>query len=237
MYGVSVCIAAYNAHKYIKECLDSIAQQSWFQVNQNYEILIGIDNCQKTLRQVKKIMKNYKNLRVFMMRSNEGAYITINSLFYLAKYDYVVRFDADDIMHSNCIQESVSMMSFYDYVRFKFRNFYEDTEGRRPEVQIGHAIGMFRKNVIHHYGYFRPWRCSADTEMLRRLRKFIRVGISDGVLFSRRICKESLTTNEKTGMQSPLRTYYKRFIEKSYYPNSASAIIQCVTNSYDEVYE
>ena len=56
--GVSVCITAYNVQNYIKECLDSVIRQTWFKEHNNWEIIIGVDGCQKTLDYLKKIMHN-----------------------------------------------------------------------------------------------------------------------------------------------------------------------------------
>ena len=41
--GVSVCITAYKSDKYIKECLDSIMNQTWFKTHDNWEIIVGVD--------------------------------------------------------------------------------------------------------------------------------------------------------------------------------------------------
>ena len=55
--GISILIAAYNADKYIKECINSITTIT------PHEILVGIDGCKKTLNVVNKL-KN-ENLKVF----------------------------------------------------------------------------------------------------------------------------------------------------------------------------
>lgn len=235
-FGVSVCITAYNATRFIKECLDSVAQQSWFREHDNYEILVGVDNDPKTMRYLQKIMNQYKNLRVFMMNSNDGTYITMNTLIYLTKYDFVVRFDADDIMYTNCIEDAMNLRNRYDFVRFKFRNFYETDFRWNHEVLIAHGIGMFRKSSLRHYGCFRPWRIAADTELLYRLKAFIRCGCTESVVFSRRVYEGSLTTAQGTKMRSPLRQYYTSIINSARYPTAVSAIIPCVTNSYTEIY-
>ena len=235
-FGVSVCITAFQATRFIKECLDSVEQQTWFRERDNYEILVGVDNDPKTMRYLRKIMPNYKHIRVFMMNSNEGTYVTINTLFYLTKYDFVVRFDADDIMHANCIEEAMNKRNQYDFVRFKFRNFYETDFRWNNEVLIAHGIGLFRKSIIRHYGYFRPWRIAADTELLYRLRKFIREGSTDSVVFARRVYDGSLTTAQNTKMKSPLRQYYASIIKSAHYSNAVSAIIPTVTNKYKEVF-
>ena len=72
--GVSVCITAYKAEEYIKECLDSVLKQTWFKKHKNWEIIVGIDGCEKTLEYMKSIMHLYKNIRVLMMDSNRGLY-------------------------------------------------------------------------------------------------------------------------------------------------------------------
>ena len=233
--GVSVCITAYKATRFIKECLDSVANQSLFLKSDNYEILVGIDNDQETLRYLQTIAPQYKNLRLLMMDSNEGTYITTNTLFEAAKYDYVARFDADDIMQENCIEEALAKIGDCDYVRFKFHNFYETDKVRWHDVLIAHGIGMFKRNTIREYGYFRPWRIAADTELLHRLRDFIRIGSTEGVVFERRVYDGSLTTAEKTKQQSQLRNYYAYVIKNSKYISVIKATIPMVTNTYQEV--
>ena len=46
--GVSICIAAYKADKYIKETLDSVNAQTWFKTNDNWECIVGVDGCRQT---------------------------------------------------------------------------------------------------------------------------------------------------------------------------------------------
>ena len=41
--GVSICITAYDSCDYIKECLDSVVSQTWFEDCNNWEIIVGVD--------------------------------------------------------------------------------------------------------------------------------------------------------------------------------------------------
>ena len=234
--GVSICITAYKATRFIKECLDSIERQSWFRTHDNYEILVGVDDDTETLEYLRGIMSQYKHIRVFMMNSNEGTYITMNTLMQLAQYEYVVRFDADDIMYGDCILEAMKQIFNSDFVRFKFRNFYETDKVTWPEILIAHAIGMFRKSRILKFGGFRPWRIAADTDILNRTKGFIRFSMTENVVFDRRVYDGSLTTSDKTKQNSQIRNYYSHFIKNTRYSTAMSAIIQCVTNQYYEVF-
>ena len=65
--GVTVCITAYKSKDYIKECLDSVVKQTWFENNDNFEIIVGIDGCQERLEYIKTIMNNYKNRLVVLL--------------------------------------------------------------------------------------------------------------------------------------------------------------------------
>ena len=95
--------------KYIKDCLDSVVNQTWFKTHNDWEIIVGVDCCEKTLSQLKTIMHNYKNLRVFMMDSNNGTYITSNTIMSNATYENIFRFDGDDIMCPNLVEKIMTM--------------------------------------------------------------------------------------------------------------------------------
>ena len=101
---IPITITAFKNEKYIKETLDSISEQTYFKNNDDWEILIGVDGCNKTLKYLHSIMQNYKNLRVFMMEENRGTYITTNTMMSIAQYDNLLRFDADDIMFSYLVE-------------------------------------------------------------------------------------------------------------------------------------
>jgi len=52
MDGLSIIISAYNSSDYIIECLNSIRHQMYFHNHNNYEILLGVDHCESTLKTV-----------------------------------------------------------------------------------------------------------------------------------------------------------------------------------------
>lgn len=56
--GISIILTAWQTQKFIEESLDSIEQQTYFANFNDYEILLGIDGCEKTLEKVKKYNTN-----------------------------------------------------------------------------------------------------------------------------------------------------------------------------------
>lgn len=48
-------------------------------------------------------MHKYKNLRVMIMNENVGTYVTCNTIMSKARYEWLMRFDSDDVMYENMV--------------------------------------------------------------------------------------------------------------------------------------
>ena len=227
MEGVSICITAYDACDYIKESLDSVISQTWFKTHDNWEIIVGVDGCEKTLEYLKTIMHNYKNLKVWMMDSNQGTYVTSNTIMVNSTYDNLFRFDADDIMFPDLVETVMNQNSDCSFMRYGYIN--EELKG------IHKGAIYIKKPVFLKYGGFKPWICSGDIELYYRLKNIERYKELDDVLCYYRRNENSLTRSEETGIHSELRKNYHKQI-KSNITNPEEAIIECVTNTYKEIF-
>lgn len=229
--GVSICITAYKAQDYIKECLDSVIKQTWFKDNDNFEIIVGIDGCETTLEYMKTIMHNYKNLKVLMMDSNKGTYITSNTIMSIAKYENLFRFDSDDIMCANLVETVMNKKGDCKLVRYHLKDFGDD----KNEVAVAHGTIYIRKSTFVKYGGFRPWPCGADTEIYYRLKNIESVKNLKDILMLRRVHESSLTRSKSTGYKSELRNKYKKIIKEMVISKPSDAIIKITTNTYNEI--
>ena len=229
--GVTICITAYKAKDYIKECLDSVVKQTWFENNDNFEIIVGIDGCQETLEYMKTIMNNYKNLKVWMMDSNKGTYITSNTIMSNATYENVFRFDSDDIMCSNLVETVMNNKGNCKLVRYYLKDFGDD----KNEVAVAHGTIYINKSTFIKYGGFRPWPCGADTEIYHRLMKIESVKNIRKILMLRRVHDSSLTRSKDTGYKSELRNKYKKLIKDMGISKPSDAVIKMTTNTYKEI--
>ena len=235
-HGISIIITAYQMKDYIKETLDSISEQTYFKNNDDWEILVGVDGCNETLRYVQSIMENYTNLRVFMMEENKGTYITTNTIMSIAKYEFLLRFDADDIMFSYLVELLINESEFYNYDRiyFKGKNF-----GKNSEKILWADGQIFMKHwVFDYFGGFMPWRCAADTEFIFRVDQFINVEKINIILFKRRIHQSNLTVQKKTKMESNFRKLHSRYIKtvSTNINNVNDAVIIKIINNYYEIF-
>lgn len=234
MEGVSILVTAYKSKKYIKECLDSINNQVWFKENDNYEILLGIDGCLDTLKYIKNIMHSYNNLRVFMMDSNKGTYITTNTLISISKYDYLMRFDSDDIMCPTMISKSFNRIEKFDLLRYNFRNFRKDINNKDNKNRTSCGVIFFRREILDKLGGFYGVKCAADSDFLNRTKILkYKIGIISEELFHRRLHNDSLSQSKETKKNSQIRRKAKQYFRKQLKENIT--FVKIKTNKYNEI--
>jgi hypothetical protein len=205
----SILLTAYNTQDFIEECLDSIERQTYFINNNKYEILLGIDGCNDTLNKVKEIKDKYRNLNIFMMYENKGTYITTNTLLDYVNYDNVIRFDTDDIMEDNMIEEVVNNKKDNDLMRLGCVDFGEKSSNNISPMD---GVIYFRYEIMNIAGGYVSWLCGGDSEFIYRVRKYVKISNLNLKLFKRRIHKNSLTNKKDTRFGSKIREDYKKIL-------------------------
>lgn len=232
--GVSICLTAYNVQDFIEETLDSVQNQTWFKTHDNWEMIVGIDGCMKTLEKVRSIMGKYKHLRVFMMQSNCGTYVTTNTVMAAAKYDGLIRFDCDDIMAPTMVETIMKEKDDADYVYFQMENF-----GKKVGVTKTCGQVWMSHSVFDEFGGYLPWTCSADAELEIRMKHVAKIKHIKKVLMKRRVHEGNLTRRKETSYTSALRGENNRYIS-SYsrtVKTKQDAVIARFTNSYIEIFD
>jgi glycosyltransferase involved in cell wall biosynthesis len=101
---VSIIIPAYNAALYIEETIQSIYQQSHY----GWEVIIVNDG---STDRTTEIIKSFKDPRVqCISQKNAGVAAARNKGLHFAKGEFVVFFDADDIMTPEFLSERVKAL-------------------------------------------------------------------------------------------------------------------------------
>ncbi len=215
--GYSILIASYKMSEFIEECLDSVKNQTFFKENNDYEVLVGIDGCQDTLKKVNEIKHSYPiNFKFYFMNENKGMYITTNTLLVNSIYDKIICFGSDDIMMLKMIEKINNQISDYDVLKFKAAEFSEDIKNYKVSSTPLDGVACYKRNVYDIFGGYKPWRTSADSDFLFRTRQFIKEKHIPHCLYYRRIHKNSLTQSSETGYNSSLRENYKKQIKYHY---------------------
>lgn len=219
--GWSVLVPAYNAQDYIEQCLDSIQNQTYFKDNDDYEIILGVDACQKTLDKVNQIKGNYKNLRIYYLEENGGCYVTLNTILYKCMYDKTLTVGADDKLFPSAIEKINPHMEENDVCYYYIQNAYPDG---RQEISAKHCEGVAAikfKVWEETLGYYWKWRTSGDSDTEIRIQKAgIQTFIINKPLYWRRIHPNSLTQSSETGYNSDYRRKVNMNLGNKIYRNA-----------------
>jgi glycosyltransferase involved in cell wall biosynthesis len=211
--GVSIIIPTYKVPEYLYECVESIKSQI---INYEIEIIIGIDNCPETLNHVKENKEFYDGIKICYFNESLGPYIIKNNLVDVAKYEYILFFDSDDIMNPGMLDNFYQNIIEHNYVWLKFKNF-KKVNGIIEFTTFEWAYGVFgiTKSLFNKFVGFESWICNADVEFYQRLifNNYEPFKI-EGISFNRRLHEINLTVDEKTKMSSSLRKEYRLLINR-----------------------
>lgn len=121
---ISIIVPVYNVEKYLKQCLESIKNQSYT----NFEVIMINDG---STDNSKIICEHYtKDFRFILInQKNQGAFEARNTGLKNISGEYVLFVDSDDWLESNCIEECIyeiqknsSDIIFFPYIKEKKLN-------------------------------------------------------------------------------------------------------------------
>ena len=129
---VSVIIPSYNHQDYVKECIDSIANQTY----QNIEIIVIDDgSSDNTYDVVKKVLSGYTERFKFISvqkQENAGTATTWNRLIKKTSGKYIYPIDSDDVSKPTAIQKEVEFLESHpDYGLVVGDNEFIDEDSKR----------------------------------------------------------------------------------------------------------
>ena len=219
---ISIIITAYKTQDYIEECLLSIQNQTYFKNHDNYEILVAVDNDEKTLKKLMKLRSKINRLKIYNSSKNVGTYILRNSLVQKSNGKYLLFFDSDDILCDDTIKNIMSLDK-HDYVRFRFSDYIDIDDGYvKIQKYYSVAAGAFwvSREIFNKIGGFQSWFCSADREFMIRSRhnKIPYSVINQKYSMYRRVHSNNLSSNNTTsvtGNKSLLRNSYHLWMKNN----------------------
>lgn len=105
MKKVSVIIPLYNEEKYIKECLESVINQTY----KNLEIIVVDDNSTDNSLKIVKEIKD-KRIKVIKLKQNNGVANARNKGVEKATGDYICFLDSDDFWVKDKIKKQIKFI-------------------------------------------------------------------------------------------------------------------------------
>lgn len=233
---VSVIIPTFGNVDFLKECLDSVVKSC--SELQNFEILVGIDKCEKTLKFVQDNIFDFR-IKFFYFDENVGPYVIKNTLSKVSKSENLIFFDSDDVMSDNMISKIIDDLIVYECVKPMYHNFREKINYNDPKYKsysnlFGEGVFGIRKHIFLHFNGFEGWRCAADSDfMVRAQKNNVTFKETEETLFYRRIHENGLTTNPETNYGSKLR---KQYIQLTNSKTNFGPLNELKTSTFTRIY-
>lgn len=231
---ISIIIPTYNTPNYLNDCLISVIESI---KDINSEILVGIDNCEKT----KYFIENNdfdSRIKFFYFEKNVGPYVLKNSLSKISNSDILLFFDSDDIMKDSMIHKILQTQKTNEFVKPMYSDFDNDKKNinlsKEKTDTYGEGVFSIKKSLFLGMNGFEDWRCAADSDFMKRLYKNNKkFNYTDSILFYRRVHSNNLTNNPETNFSSELRAHYFSLSKnKTYF----GPLPELITESYIEIY-
>jgi glycosyltransferase involved in cell wall biosynthesis len=234
-YDISLVVPTFDNVEYLDDFITSVIQsKKTFDI----EVLIGIDNCEKTKEYV---IRNFKFFdpcfKFYFFDKNVGPYLIRNSLSKLASSEKILFVDSDDILHTNLIGDVINSLNTYDIIRFKFYNFTQKNEieiFKQENINPFLSIGQFgiKKQLLLNFKGFEPWVCSADSEFkMREELNNVNTLLINTILYYRRRHEKSLTKKKETNFDSQIRKNYKSIINRRKEQKLSTKTTEMVTSN------
>ena len=180
---ISVVTSVYNGEAFLKECVDSVLNQTF----QDFEYII-LNN--GSTDRTPEILAKYKDPRLLIIQQeNLGIARSLNKGIHMANSEIIARLDADDFSDPNRLEKQINFMSQHpeivlcgsrfnvllgsDYIDYPIRSL-EGDEAIRKSMScfnpFSHSTVVFRKAAfIQSGGYSEKFIFGQDYELWSRL--------------------------------------------------------------------
>lgn len=141
---ITVILPLHNSEKYIKECMDSIINQTLQEIE-----IICIDSGSDA---TSDIIRSYaeKDRRVHYLYDSNSSYgYKINKGISLAQGTYIAIVESDDYIRIDMLQILFESAEKYhvDFIKADYKKFI-DISGRRIESEVKHLVNQSRYNCV-----------------------------------------------------------------------------------------
>lgn len=212
---ISVIVPLYNCDKYIKECLESLLQQTYT----NFEIIVVNDG---STDNSENIVKQFQDEKITIInQENRGLFHTRISGLKAAKGDICMFLDADDILNKEALETVQEYFTNgYDCIIYKLASFSQkDEKTYHYEQAIFSHNTCFQQTDRNHLlsilftsGKLNSIVCKAFKKELidvKKLSQYPRIAIGEDALFT----LELFTNMTRTIYLDSILYYYRQQAE------------------------
>lgn len=228
---LSVVMAVYNGEQHLMAALDSILAQTC----SDFECVIIDDaSTDATPRLLQEYAARDKRLRVYRNEQNLRLAASLNRGVALARGQYIVRTDADDICMPDRFEKQLSFMREHPSVGVSYCKFFTLCEGTLTPCGMGsrcdadsvrarflffnpvlHPGVIARREVMRHFAYDPARTCSEDMDLwMRMLTSGVEIVCQNDYLMLYRLHVASISASTKGRQAKEVTDLERAFYEK-----------------------
>lgn len=237
---VSVIIPAYNADRYLSECLLSIVNQTL----RDIEIIVVNDGSQDNTKNIIDRFAALDSRIKPVNQKNSGVTVALNKGIALATSTYIARMDADDIsavdrlekqyLYLQAHPECTLLGTEYEVIDIHGNTLSEtNTPNLDDDIRIAlrlnspfaHGSVMYRRSDFKAVGGYRKEAGAAeDYDLWIRLAERGKLFILEDILFKWRLGDNNITTVNSSGVEKGAASVRKIMLDKQLYLTTAKEI-------------
>ena len=149
MVKISVVVPVYNTENYLRECLDSIVNQTF----EDIEIICINDGSSDNSLEILKEYEKLDDRITVISQENSGLSITRNNGIKLANGKYIYLIDSDDYLEVTALEElfNISKEKNLDLLIFKLINFDDGNDKKYTSDYYEMDSLMYLKDKVFSY--------------------------------------------------------------------------------------
>lgn len=152
---VSCIIPCYNSQQFINECLESIKNQTY----KNLELIFiddgSIDDTYNILLRFKKDnLESFESIKILQHKKNRGICAAFNTALKQIHGEFLCWFDSDDILDKQCVQKKIEFLKSntqYKCVMARAKVFKDDIGNELGSLGDEKRIGSIFANYLFQY--------------------------------------------------------------------------------------
>ena len=206
---VSVYTCAYNAEKFIGQCVSSVLWSNRYLPEPFEYVFVDDGSSDRTIMELSKYVTDDRRIKILMNEQNEGLAFSSNKALNHCRGNYVMRVDADDWLIPGSIHRMIQEMDKTG-AGIIYSGYHETDENgvRTKEVlpDINHHAGcaLMEKRMINEIRFTDGLRHWDSLDLYNRIKaKNFRVGyINDPLWYYRRSLKSLSSKNTKDRLKA-----------------------------------
>lgn len=146
---ISIIVPVYNSSKYLEECINSILNQTY----KNLEIILVNDGSTDGSLKICEKMKEKDKRVIVINKKNTGVSDTRNVGINIAKGKYIAFVDSDDVIEDNMIFSlyNIAIEKKVDVVRCNYREYGTSNKGKLYDIEEKKFTKEEIENVIPYF--------------------------------------------------------------------------------------